>query len=89
MHRAPPTAAHHALMTDLSAILARYQSMPVIERIAILAQQIGGEIVHVSPKEYTSAEILQAVALNITGGNQGEALAIADRLAASGVTGHA
>lgn len=91
MRTAPLSAAHFALMTDFAEVLARYQSMPVIERIAVLASLVGSEILDCPKAEYSSAEILQVVALNIAGGNQGAALALADAAgpAGGGGVGHA
>lgn len=83
MHVASPNAAHHALLTDLHAIMARYQSMPVIERIAILAQTVGA-LVAEAPPEFSSGELLQAIAFNLASGNQGAG----GGLAIGGTVGH-
>lgn len=71
-HRKEPGAAHHALMTELNGVVKRFDDngMPVVERIAVLAQVIGRQILLVEPGAYTPAELLQSVAANITAGNQ-------------------
>lgn len=71
-HEKTPGAAHHALLTDLNGVLKRYDDngMPAVERIAVLAQAIGRQILLVEPGLFTPAELLQAVAANITAGNQ-------------------
>lgn len=63
-----PNGAHHALMTDLHHVMLRYSAMPAIERVAILAQTIGAEIAEM-PAAYSTADVLQAVAMNIAQGN--------------------
>jgi len=67
-HESLANLAHQALNADLQALMARYQSMPVIERVAVLSQLIGAEIATV-PNNWTSGEVMQTVALNIAAGN--------------------
>lgn len=74
-HRKNPGAAHHALMTQLNGVVRRFDDngMPVVERIAVLAQVIGRQILLVEPGTFTPAELLQSVAANIEAGNKGPA----------------
>jgi hypothetical protein len=44
--------------------------MPVIEQIAIMAQLVGQKISDLNPVLYSSPDVLQSVALNITAGNK-------------------
>lgn len=72
-HGKQPGAAHHALMTDLNGVVERFDNggMPVVERIAVLAQVIGRQILLVDPDAgYTTADLLQSVAANIAAGNE-------------------
>lgn len=71
-HRKEPGAAHHALMTDLNGVLQRYDAngMPPVERIAVLAQVIGRQILLVEQGAFTPADLLHAIAANIAAGNQ-------------------
>lgn len=71
-HRKEPGEAHHSLMRDLNGVLIRYDAngMPVVERIAVLAQIIGRQILLVEQGAYTPAELLQSVAANIEAGNK-------------------
>lgn len=64
-----PGVAHHALITDLHAVLDRYESMPAIERVAVLAQLTGQVIVQVPTNEFDSADLMRSVAMNIAAGN--------------------
>jgi hypothetical protein len=71
-------------MLDLDAVNSRYQSMPVIERVAVVAQFLGTLTVEV-PQQYTSAEVLSAIAMNLSSGNEGAATRT---LAMVGEAGH-
>lgn len=64
-----PGVAHHALITDLHAVLDRYQSMAAVERVAVIAQLLGQTTVQVPTNEFDSAELMRAVAMNIAAGN--------------------
>ena len=66
-----PGAAHHALLAELQGVLGRYdlQGVPVVERIAVLAQAIGAEIRKVPSGQYSANELLYSVSLNIAAGN--------------------
>lgn len=79
-----PNAAHHALITDLHAIHDRYRSLAPIERVAVIAQFLGQVVVDVPTNEYTSADVLQAIAHNMAAGNANAGGA----LAVPGLAGH-
>lgn len=72
MPTAQPMLAHQALMTELHAVVDRFalNGMPAVERIAILAQLIGQEAVHIDHKTIDQSQLLYAVARNIANGNQ-------------------
>lgn len=71
-HRKEPGEAHHNLMKALNGVLLQYDAngMPAVERIAVLAQIIGRQILLVEQGAYTPAELLQSVAANIEAGNK-------------------
>lgn len=78
MHRAEPSGAHKALMLDLNAVIDRYESMPAIERVAIVAQFLGHRLAEIPEGQFGAQEIMQVVGRNIEQGNlQNGALAVA------------
>ena len=68
--RAAATIAHQMLVTQVHAVLARFDGMPAMEKAALLGQVIGHLISEVPDARYTSAEVMHAVALNIAEGNR-------------------
>lgn len=70
-HRKEPTVAHQALMNDLNGVLERFDNdgMPVVERIAVLGQIIGKQILLVEPGAFSVSDLLTSVAGNIAAGN--------------------
>lgn len=71
-HHKQPAEAHHALMTEINGVVQKFDAngMPALERIAVLAQVIGRQILLVEPGLFTPAELLQSVAANIAAGNE-------------------
>lgn len=63
-----PSAAHHALITDLHQLGDRYVTMPAAERVAVIAQFLGSQIAGV--EGHSPAEVMHAVSLNIAAGNR-------------------
>jgi hypothetical protein len=76
-HARTPDMAHQALVTEVHSVVDRHAGMPVLERVAMLAQVIGHLIAEVPDRAYGAGEIMQAVALNIASGNQQTARSIA------------
>lgn len=74
-----PNAGHHALMTDLYAVIARYQSMPAIERVALFSQFLGQQVAEV-PDIFRSEDVMRTVSANLLAGNQQAGTAILDTL---------
>lgn len=72
-----PGPQHHALFSELTGVVERYQAqgMPIIETIAIASQVVGAQISDLSPVEFTStADVLESVMLNIVSGNETKGL---------------
>jgi hypothetical protein len=63
-----PNAAHHAMNTDLNALAERYDSIPAVERVALIAQFLGGQLALVDG--WSPAEVMHAVSANIEAGNR-------------------
>ena len=79
-HAKTPDLAHHALVNEVHAVVGRFAGMPVLERVAMLSQVIGHLVAEVPDRAYSSAEIMQAVALNIASGNRQTAQSIASAI---------
>ncbi len=77
-----PDAAHHAFMADQAALLSRYQSVPAIERVALMAQLVGQLIVEVPRGLFSAADVMQCVSANIGAGNENGAREMAQALKA-------
>jgi len=78
MERHEPGAAHHALMADLNGVISRYETMPALERVALVSQFLGHRIGEVPSDMYSPEAVMACVARNLAQGNsQGGALALA------------
>ena len=71
-HTKEPGEAHHKLLAELRGVCGRYglQGVSDVEQVAILAQLIGSKIHDLDERQYSPAEIMQSVSLNIAAGNQ-------------------
>ena len=76
-HAKQPGVAHQALVNEVHAVVDKFASMPVLERVAMLGQVIGHLVAEVPDRAYSSGEIMQAVALNIAAGNRQQSGVIA------------
>lgn len=68
-HMKAPGLRHQMLLDDLHGVTARYQELPLVERLAIASQFVGQLVRDVPEGPYTKEEILQTVAGNIQAGN--------------------
>ena len=76
-HAKTPQMAHQALVDQIHDVLDRFAGMPKIEQMAMLGQVIGQLGAELPRGSYSSAEVMQAVALNIAAGNQQASRSIA------------